>query len=502
MDRTLLNMLSSIIAWGWPVFLSFLITPLLLSELGVDEFGVRSILIMIVGYFSVLNLGISGAVTKYLSDYTSKHKPNFIEELLSTSLWMHIFIGIAGGMAILFAADYLVTDVFKIPEKIHDESILALKLASVTFFFTMINSWAGAIAAGFHRFDIYNYIMMLFGTLTLLGSLVLVLQGYSLVGVSIANLVAACVVLLVYFIVFRKAKIQISRSLVIKKNVFVKLVKFGGHMAVFSVFSILFSQIDRILVGVYLGTAMLTYYVLPHQLSILIHQLSSKMMQFLLPLISSIDVNDKSSILKICLKGVSVNLILSLSLALPIISFGDNILLLWVGEEVQQASGPILKILALSYVLMSLTAVFSSIFGGMGYVHIVSLSSIATGLVGVFLYYLTIESFGLLGVSISGVVAVMCSILIYVLKLIKHLNMTLFELLLAVVYPILVFFIVAVCFYWINTFFIFNSLLEVLVAATISSFVYIWICWIFNIIKVEEKRRIIYFIRYASAKVP
>ena len=69
MDRTLLNMTSALIAWGWPVLLSFLVTPLLLEGLGIDAFGVRSILIMIVGYFSMLNFGISGAVTKYLSEH-------------------------------------------------------------------------------------------------------------------------------------------------------------------------------------------------------------------------------------------------------------------------------------------------------------------------------------------------------------------------------------------------------------------------------------------------
>jgi O-antigen/teichoic acid export membrane protein len=495
MDRTLLNMSSAMIAWGWPVLLSFLITPLLLRGLGLDAFGVRSILIMMVGYFSMLNFGISGAVTKYLSEYISKGDSNVVEELLSTSLWLHVLIGIIGGLAIFFTAKSFVVNVFEIPGEIHEASISALKLASVTFFFTMINSWAGAVVTGLHRFDIYNYIMMLFGTLTLLGSLVLVLQGYGLVGVSIANLVAACTVLVVYFVVLRRSKTRLTIEVFIKKRIFFKLVKFGGHMATFGVFAIFFSQIDRILVGIYLGTAMLAYYVIPHQLAVVIHQLTAKVLQFLFPLISVIDVNDKSAIRKICLKGVSVSFILSLSLALPIIVFGDSILLLWIGEDVQQASGSILKILTLSYVLMSLTAVFSSVFGGMGHVHIVSLSSIATGVVGALLYYLTIEEFGLLGVSISGVVAITASVLIYVIKLVKYLDMKIFELFMAAIYPILVFIIMVAFFNWINLFLIFNSLLGVLTIGAISCFTYVWMCWIFNLIKADEKRRIMSFVR-------
>jgi len=501
MDRTLLNMTSALIAWGWPVLLSFLVTPLLLEGLGIDAFGVRSILIMIVGYFSMLNFGISGAVTKYLSEHISKNESNIVGDLLSTSLWIHVLIGAIGGLAIFMSAEQLVINVFKIPSEIHEASILALELASAAFFFTMINSWAGAVATGLHRLDIYNYIMMLYGTLTLLGSLILVLQGYGLVGVSVANLVATCVVLFVYLVVLRRRGVRLEKGFFIKKYMFLKLVKFGSHMAIFGMFAILFSQVDRILVGIYLGSAMLTYYIIPHQLAIVVHQLSAKMMQFLLPLISIINVDDKLSIRKICLKGVSVSLILSLSLALPIIVFGDSILLFWIGEDIQKVSGPILRILTLSYVLMSLTSVFSSIFGGMGHVHIVSLSSIATGVIGVLLYYLTIEDFGLLGVSLSGVVAIMASIFIYITKLIKYINIKISELLIVMVKPILIFIVVTVLFYWISTFLVFDNLLEVLIMGTISCFVYILMCWSFNLIKIDEKKRILSFIKYIVFKL-
>ena len=54
----------------------------------------------------------------------------------------------------------------------------------------------------------------------------------------------------------------------------------------------LFSHLDRFLIGVYLGATILTYYVIPHQVAIVIHQLTSKVMEFLMPLVSSLRNND------------------------------------------------------------------------------------------------------------------------------------------------------------------------------------------------------------------
>ena len=88
-NQNIRNMMSGVIGWSWPVLLAFVVTPYLLEGLGEEGFGIRSILIMLVGYFSMINFGVSGAVTKYMSEYV-KIDNNYVKDVLSTSFWIHI----------------------------------------------------------------------------------------------------------------------------------------------------------------------------------------------------------------------------------------------------------------------------------------------------------------------------------------------------------------------------------------------------------------------------
>ena len=108
-NQNIRNMLSGIIGWSWPVLLAFAVTPYLLEGLGEEGFGIRSILIMLVGYFSMINFGLSGAVTKYISEYV-KIDNNYVKDVLSTSFWIHIILGVAGGLALSLISYYLINE--------------------------------------------------------------------------------------------------------------------------------------------------------------------------------------------------------------------------------------------------------------------------------------------------------------------------------------------------------------------------------------------------------
>ena len=157
-NQNIRNMLSGVIGWSWPVLLAFAVTPYLLEGLGEEGFGIRSILIMLVGYFSMINFGLSGAVTKYMSEYV-KIDNNYVKDVLSTSFWIHIILGAAGGLALSLISYYLINELFQISKDLKNEAITALRISAFSFLFTMMNSWAGAVVSGNHRYVILNYMM-------------------------------------------------------------------------------------------------------------------------------------------------------------------------------------------------------------------------------------------------------------------------------------------------------------------------------------------------------
>ena len=495
-NQNIRNMLSGVIGWSWPVLLAFVVTPYLLEGLGEEGFGLRSILIMLVGYFSMINFGVSGAVTKYMSEYV-KIDNDYVKDVLSTSFWIHLILGVLGGLALSLISEYLVNKLFHISKELEVEAITALRLSAFSFIFTMMNSWAGAVVSGNHRYDILNYTMSLYGTLTLVGSYILVEAGNGIIGVAVANLIASICLLIVYVYIFKQLNLFINLEIKIKKHVATRLFKFGSHFFIFQIFGMLFSQLDRFLISVYLGASILTYYVIPHQVAIVVHQLTSKVMEFLMPLVSSLRNNDINKLREICVRGTTISLFLSLSLAIPIIIYGEKILLFWMNNEVSKNSSDILLILTFTYILMSITAVSSSIFSGMGYPYVVSSASVITGIIASILYFFYIESYGLYGIAIAGLISVFITIIYYLFMLNKYLPNSVLMLIKDSWIAVVLFLVVIAIVKWVSDSYQFfpESLLQVVFYGGLCSLTYGVLCWFSNVIKCEEKIKIIKFAR-------
>ena len=71
--RTLVrNMIWNLIGQGAPLFVALFAIPLLIKGLGTERFGVLVLAWMVVGYFTLFDLGIGRATTKYTSEYLAK----------------------------------------------------------------------------------------------------------------------------------------------------------------------------------------------------------------------------------------------------------------------------------------------------------------------------------------------------------------------------------------------------------------------------------------------
>jgi O-antigen/teichoic acid export membrane protein len=223
-------------------------------------------------------------------------------------------------------------------------------------------------------------------------------------------------------------------------------------------------------------------------------------MEFLFPLISSIGNKNINKLRQICVRGTTISLILSLSLAIPLIIYGDIILLFWMNNEVSKYSSDILLILTFTYILMSITAVSSSIFSGMGYPYVVSSASVITGITASLLYFIFIEFYGLFGIAIAGLISVFVTVLYYFFMLSKYLPNSLSMLINDSWIAIVLFSIVIVSVKWISdSFHLFpESLLQVVIYGGFCSLIFCVSCWFTNVIKNDEK---ILIVNYARSKL-
>ena len=168
-----------------------------------------------------------------------------------------------------------------------------------------------------------------------------------------------------------------------------------------------------------------------------------------------------------------------------------------MNNEVSKNSSDILLILTFTYILMSITAVSSSIFSGMGYPYVVSSASVITGIIASILYFLYIENYGLYGIAIAGLISIFITIIYYLFMLNKYLPNSVLMLIKDSWIAVVLFLVVIAIVKWVSDSYQFfpESLLQVVFYGGLCSLIYGVLCWFTNVIKKEEKVKIINFAR-------
>src|SRR2546426_5500122 len=95
--NTIWNLLGQI----FPLVVATVTIPVLIRTMGVVRFGLLSLTWTLIGYFSLIDLGIGRALTKFVADKLAANEESSIPPLVWTCLFLMLVLGLAGAAAII-----------------------------------------------------------------------------------------------------------------------------------------------------------------------------------------------------------------------------------------------------------------------------------------------------------------------------------------------------------------------------------------------------------------
>lgn len=438
-DRAMTNLFTSIIAWGWPMALALIITPILVHRLGKDAYGMRGLIITITGYFALLDLGLNGAGTKYLAEYVAIGNRISVRKLLGTTLSIYLVLGLVGGGLIWLTAPWVILTVFKVPLALQQESILALRVASLGFVLSMLIWWGTAIPTGLQRFDVFNWISIGFGTATSLGNLGAVLLGLGLLGVVWATVLANFLAAIAYWFAARRLLPDIAIRPSFEWAMFKRTTIFGLWSVLFRLVGVMVTQLDRILTGIWLGTASVTYLIVPIMIASLVQQMSGKLMQIVFPMASEFSAEKNAEKLRrLVLRSMNFTTVLAIGLGLPLFILAQPLLTFWIGVDLASHATVLLKLMVVVSCLSTLTAAPSSILPGIGYPQTPFYAAMINSAVLLPAYFLLIRPMGIVGVAWANMLTLAPVISFYIIMLAKVTQVSWQRLALSIVKPLII----------------------------------------------------------------
>src|ERR1700736_3842195 len=141
-----------------PTAAGLLTLPYIVKGLGTDGYGILSIAYLVLGYFSIFDLGLSRATVKFVAEHLSPDKIHKVPGLVWTSLTLLVGLGCVFGTVGAIFVPVMMTRFFKMPPSFIGDarlSILILCLAMPIMLGT--DALRGVLEAA-QRFDLVNFV--------------------------------------------------------------------------------------------------------------------------------------------------------------------------------------------------------------------------------------------------------------------------------------------------------------------------------------------------------
>lgn len=339
------------------LLLGFFTTPFIIHKLGNESYGILAIVTAVVGYFSILDLGLGISVIKYLADYHAKEDSKAIEKVIGTALTTYIIIGLLGAALITIFVQPLTRHFLHISAPLIPIAVMVFYVSAIGFLINMILAVFHAVPSAMQRMDILNSRNIFFGLLNTLGIIGLLILGFNLLAVVIWSVVVSAIATLAFLIMILKLLPGISIKLSFERKIFLKLLKFGTFKSLSNIFGQVVFQLDKLFIGIFHPISAVTFYVAPVNLV-------QKGLSGILNVTSAVFPAMSSSYATSDIQRVR-DLYLHMSkfitfIVFPLMSclfiFSDQIIGFWLGNNYISRSAPVLRILTPAYFVAAMSA--------------------------------------------------------------------------------------------------------------------------------------------------
>ncbi|ACR31268.1 oligosaccharide flippase family protein [Burkholderia glumae] len=345
MDKRILkNVAVNFVGLILPTFVSLVTVPAYIHTLGVDRYGVVSLVWTLIGYFGILDLGMSMAAQNQISKALASGDPQQCERVFWSACWLNLATGIAGGLLIYFGA-FIYTSYFtKVSAELQHEVYRALPWLACAIPIANV-SWvfSGAIN-GAERFGVYNA-NQTFGTF--LFQLLPLFAAWLIAPTLPAVLAAAVLARLIAAVLLGRASLRvlnIRRVAPPRWRTARELFTFGGWMLIASTATMVADSLDRVILGAHLGARYVTYYTVPQNLVTRLNMLPNAVVRTLFPRLSAVDRDHADHLVRQSLEflnGVFTPVAIVAIFAL------QPFLELWVGHDLATQSSPVGRVLVI-----------------------------------------------------------------------------------------------------------------------------------------------------------
>jgi O-antigen/teichoic acid export membrane protein len=341
--------------------INFLSIPIIIRFIGIEEYGLWSLVSTIVAFASLLECGLTSSIIVFLSKDISVEDSKGASETLTITSILLLCLSFLIVFCLWFASPFIITHIPSIQFSQHSSLIYASQLGGVFVFFNILQRLPIAIEQVYQRYgkmNLINTFYLAFNTLGL--SVVAWLGGHSVEMMQwqiLTNIIFLSVHCLFAWWMIKDISPNFCWSF--KKASEITKYSLASWSTV--IVSSLFCQGDRLIIAFFLGARSLGIYAAISNIVSQIPAVASVPVQPLVPkLVGILDSESKeckAEIRTVVGQALQLNVLISVIIGSSALAFSNSLVNITVPGVAVSESIPVMQVMTIIYTLYAMNVV-------------------------------------------------------------------------------------------------------------------------------------------------
>lgn len=401
------------------------IVPIIIKFIGVEGYGVWIMIQTLLTYSSVMDMGLSPAITKYTAEYDG-HGDHFkITQIFNTLFVVYVFLCLIL-FVIVFLCRGLIVDSLIKPINIPKETVtFALIISMLVFVINMVFSVYPSFLNGLQRMDITNKIDSVSSIAKFALSVAFLYLGWGIKGLALSGGISCIITTTMYIYTSKRIASYLTfNPFLFNLRTLKEIWGFSIYSAMGNVVAMVHLHMDKLIINYILGVNWLAFYDIAHRLVFFMWGLSGSFIAPLMPAVSSIHaasgIEKTKEVFRTTFKFFSL-IICPLFLFVSV--FADNLIISWLGSGCENAI-PVLRILSIAYMINIYSGPANSVLTGMGLYKVTFYGGVVASVATLILCPILTIKFDIVGNSIGILLAFIITDIFLYVKLQKSFSAT------------------------------------------------------------------------------
>jgi O-antigen/teichoic acid export membrane protein len=329
-----------------PVLVGVAVVPAIVRGLGTERFGFLSVIWMLIGYFSIFDLGLSRTLTKLVADRLATGREEEIASITATTLIVVTITSIVLSIVLALGAGWIAEHTLHGSPTLVLEGPAAIRFLSVSLPFVLLATVLTGLLEAYNRFALINAVRLPMGSLLLAAPLLVLPFSHHLAMVTAAlaglRILNAAVLAVITLRVVPELRAQ---PFIFRRELLRPLFTYGGWLSVSNVIGPLMVYFDRFLIAAVLGGEAIAYYTIPYDVLNRLLLFPTAIQGVLFPAFAMLHSQKAARIVSVFDRASITTMLLMLPPLLATMLLAHNGLELWVGPAIAAHSTLVAKIL-------------------------------------------------------------------------------------------------------------------------------------------------------------